>query len=148
MHCLKDFIIGLGHVGHIVADLDAALADFKRVYGVEDTDIRIPENPLGTEIMTRFAFVNVAGTEFELIEPVSDYFKDILFTMPSGLAGINHVAYWVNDIEAALLALKQQGVAPGHVTPKGAVDIGDKKICYLDPHTTGGLVIELMEANG
>jgi len=70
---LKDFITGLAHVGHIVTDMDAALANFKRIYGVSDEDIRIPENPAGVEVMTHFAFVTVAGTEFELIEPVSDY---------------------------------------------------------------------------
>ena len=38
---LKDFITGLAHIGHIVEDMDVALANFKRVYGVTDTDIRM-----------------------------------------------------------------------------------------------------------
>ncbi|WP_159931118.1 VOC family protein [Oceanicoccus sp. KOV_DT_Chl] len=144
---LKDFIIGLAHVGHVVTDMDAALANFKRVYGVTDDDIRIPANPPGVEVMTNFAFVTVGGTEFELIEPVSEYFKELLLAMPSGMAGINHVAYLVSDIEAAVAALEKVGIVPGHVTPNGVVDFGEKKLCYLDPNSTGDLLIELIEIN-
>ncbi|MDB4450966.1 hypothetical protein N9121_01290 [Pseudomonadales bacterium] len=76
---------------------------------------------------------------------MSDYFKDILFNMPSGLAGINHVAYLVDDIEGAVAMLTEQGIRPGHVTPNGVTDIGAKYICYLDPKDTGDLLIELIE---
>jgi catechol 2,3-dioxygenase-like lactoylglutathione lyase family enzyme len=141
---LKDYIIGLAHVGYIVEDMDKALANFKRVYGVTDSDIRIPADPPG-ELQTKFAFVVVHDTEFELIEPVSGYFKKLLFEMPSGLAGINHVAYQVSDIEAAAATLAQLGIRAGHVTPNGVVDFGPKKLIYLDPADTGGLVIELIE---
>ncbi len=144
---LKDYIIGLAHVGHIVSDMDAAIDNFKRVYGVTDKHIRIPSNPEGVEVMTNFAFITVGETEFELVEPVSEYFKSILFSMPSGMAGINHVAYLVDDIEGAVAVLEAKGIMPGHVTPAGVVDFGEKKLCYLDPETTGGLVIELIEVN-
>ena len=144
---LKDFIVGLAHIGHIVTDMEAAIANFKRVYGVGDDAIRIPDNPPGAELMTRFAFITVGDTEFELIEPVSDYFKQVLLAMPSGMAGINHVAYRVHDIDGAVTALAAQGIRPGHVTPDGVVDFGAKKLCYLDPETTDGLVIEWIELN-
>ena len=65
--------------------------------------------------------------------------------MPSGGAGINHVAWQVDDIEAAVAHLEAAGIYPGHVTPDGIVAIGDKKMVYLDPATTGGLVLELIE---
>ena len=142
---LKDFIIGLAHIGHIVDDMDAAIENFKRVYGVSDSDIRIPPDPPGVEVMTHFAFITVGDTEFELVEPVSDHFRQVLLSMRSGMAGINHVAYRVSDITAAVAALALRGIKPGHVTPDGIVDFGPRKLCYLDPQTTGGLVIELIE---
>lgn len=142
---LKDFITGLAHVGHIVESIDDSLKDFKRVYGITDEDIFVPESPPGAPVLTHFAFVNVAGVDFELIEPVTEEFKDILFSMPSGLGGINHVAYLVNDINGAVAALAEKGIKPGHVTPQGPLDIGTKYICYLDPADTGNLVIELIE---
>ena len=145
---LKDFILGLMHIGHLVDDLDAAVASFKKVYGITDNDIRL-EPPPGVippgDIMTRFAFVNVQGTEFELIEPVSDYFKDILGKSPCGGAGINHVAWHVRDIDECMRVLEAQGIKPGHVTPGGVVTFGIKKLVYLDPKTTDGILIELIE---
>ena len=65
--------------------------------------------------------------------------------MPSGSAGINHMAWRVDDINAAVRLLASCNIHPGHVTPEGVVAIGAKKMVYLDPATTGGLVIELIE---
>ncbi len=141
---LADYIEGVAHVGFIVANMAEAVAQVRRVYGLAEEDFRYVPEP-GEEAATRFAFYSVGGLEFELIEPVSQEFRNILLATPSGGAGINHLAWRVTDIEAALACLLQHGVKPGHVTPGGVVTIGPKKMVYLDPDTTGGLVIELLE---
>lgn len=141
---LADYIEGVAHVGFIVPNLTDAVAEARRVYGLAEEDIHYVPEP-GEEATTRFAFYTVGGLEFELIEPVSDEFRKTLFATPSGGAGINHLAWRVRDIEAALACLLQHGIKPGHVTPQGVVTIGEKKMVYLDPATTGGLVIELLE---
>ena len=141
---LKDTIEAAAHVGFVVPDLEAAVANACRVYGLRDADITyVPD--AGEPAATRFAFFSVGGLEFELIEPCSAEFKDLLLGMPSGGAGINHVAWRVRDIEGAVALLAGQGIYPGHVTPGGIVAIGAKKMVYLDPATTGGLVIELIQ---
>lgn len=141
---LKDFIETVAHVGFVVPDLSASVAEACRVYGLSETDISyVPE--AGEEAATRFAFFSVGGLEFELIEPCTPEFRRQLLSMPSGSAGINHVAWRVTDIEAAVSRLASAGIYPGHVTPDGVVAIGAKKMVYLDPDTTGGLVIELIE---
>ncbi|TRX55039.1 VOC family protein [Thalassomonas sp. M1454] len=144
---LKDHIIGLQHVGYIVPNLKQAVDNFKRVYGVTDDDIIIfPDYEIsGPEVLTRFAFINVQGCEFELIEPISAEFKTLLNNSASGGAGINHVAWQVTDIEGAVAALATKNISPGHVTPNGVIDMGRKKMVYLDPQTTDGLLIELIE---
>ncbi len=141
---LKDFIEGVVHVGFVVEDLEVAVADACRLYGIGADEVRYAPEP-GEPAETRFAFFTVAGQEFELIEPVSEAFKEQLLNMPSGGGGINHVAWRVRDIEGAVAALDDQGVVPGHVTPEGIVEIGKAKMVYLDPATTGGLVVELLE---
>ena len=65
--------------------------------------------------------------------------------MPSGGAGINHLAWRVDDIDAAMDILAERGVQAGHVTPDGVITIGQRKMVYLDPETTGGQVIELIQ---
>jgi len=141
---LNDHIVGLAHIGHIVDDLKAAIASFQHIYGVGDDAVFVTP-PFDVTTETRFAFIDVGATKFELIEPISDHFKDLLLNAPSGGGGINHVAYEVRDIESALVSLKAISIHPGYVTPDGIVDLGHKKMVYLDPATTGGIYIELIE---
>jgi catechol 2,3-dioxygenase-like lactoylglutathione lyase family enzyme len=141
---LQDRIMGVAHVGFIVPSLEGALADFDRVYGLSPQAVEI-QPPAGEDALTRFAFFTIGGLQFELIEPVSAQFKEQLLGMPSGGAGINHLAWRVDDIDAAVALLAARDIYPGHVTPAGVVTIGARKMVYLDPETTGGLVIELIE---
>ena len=64
---------------------------------------------------------------------------------PTGGAGINHVAWRVSDIEAAVKRLAGQRIRPGHVTPDGVIDTGRSKIVYMNPDDTDGILIELVE---
>ncbi len=143
MRGLKHRLLGLMHIGHVVESIEAAVADFSRVYGLADEDIRLLPDFDGAP--TRFAFVRVGGVEYELIEPVSDDFRAILLGVKSGEGGINHVAYRVDDIDLALTDLAAVGIRPGYVTPGGVVDTGRTRIAYLNPEDTGALLIELVE---
>ena len=144
---LKDHILRAAHVGFVVPDLDTAVAEACRVYGLTEAEVSYVPEP-GQSSPTRFAFFSLGGLEFELIEPVSDDFRERLLGMASGGGGINHVAWRVRDIAGAVALLASQGIHPGHVTPDGIVRIGEKKMVYLDPETTGGLVIELIQYPG
>ena len=141
---LIDHIIELAHVGYIVPNLREAVASFKRVYGIDDSHINITP-PEDQEALTRFAFVDLQGTQVELIEPISDHFKTILLNSPMGGGGINHMAYIVDSAEAALVTLAEHGIKHGFVTPDGVVDLGAKKMVYLDPADTDNILIELIE---
>ena len=144
---LQDYIVAAVHVGFVVPDLEQAVDNAARVYGLDAGDFRY-EPPPGVEAPTRFAFFTVGGLEFEYIEPTAEPFRTMLLDAPSGGAGINHVAWQVSDIDGAVAALSEQGIRPGHVTPGGVISIGSRRMVYLDPATTGGLVIELLEFPG
>ena len=142
---LADQIIGLQHVGHVVHDLDATVAAFCRVYGVGEAAIRYVPDRVDANTPTRFAFIKVGDTEFEIIEPLSAEFRDILFSAESGGAGINHVAWRIRDLDACLEILADRGIGPGHVTPDGPVSFADRRFVYLDPAACDGLTIESIE---
>lgn len=141
---LADLITGVAHVGFVVEDLEAAVADTCRLYGVAESTVEW-QPPRGETAPTLFAFIQVGDLAFEFIEPVSDEFRAILLEKPSGGAGINHVAWLVSDIQKAVQQLAEIGVRPGYVTPDGIVRMGARQMVYLDPATTGGHLVELIQ---
>ncbi len=144
---LKGYIVAPAHIGFVVEDLDSAIEQVCRLYGLSSNAIRY-EPALGREAPTRFAFFSVGDLEFEYIEPCDEHFREQLFASPSGGGGINHVAWKVKDIDGAVKLLASHGVIPGYVTPDGVVAIGSKRMVYLDPATTGGHLVELIEELG
>ena len=139
---IQDLIIGLKHVGVITTDMRASLDSFRKLYELRDEQVRVVpplDEPCDT---TRFAFVNVAGSQFELIEPIGEDFKR---TLLSDRPGINHVAWEVRDIDAAVARLAQSGVRPGHVTPDGVIETPNFKMVYFRLEDTGDMLVELIE---
>ncbi len=141
---LKDYILAPAHVGFVVENIDFAIEQACRLYGVSSDAVRYEPAP-GVKAPTRFAFFSVGGLEFEYIEPCDEYFRELLLASPSGGGGINHVAWKVRDIESAVKLAASHGVIPGYVTPDGVITIGSKRMVYLDPASTGGLLVELIE---
>jgi len=144
---LNDYIIGLRHIGHVVDDLDTAVAAFVRLYGIAPASIRFIPEVVDDDTPARFAFITVGDTEFELIQPISDDTRNVLEAGPSGSAGINHVAWQVSDLDACLNILDRQGIHPGHATPNGPVDYGGRRFVYLNPDSCDGLLVELIETS-
>ncbi|MDD2568478.1 MAG: VOC family protein, partial [Clostridia bacterium] len=57
--------------------------------------------------------------------------------------GIQHIAFRVDNIEAALATLKEQGVRLIDETPRPGA--GGAKIAFLHPKATFGVLVELCE---
>jgi catechol 2,3-dioxygenase-like lactoylglutathione lyase family enzyme len=129
------------HVGYIVRDLKKSVADFQRLFDLQDEDIRIIP-PFDLPSDSRFAFFHADSLDFELIEPIADHFKEILFN--SGV-GINHICFTVDDIESAVEDMVAKGVRPGHVTPNGIIKMPHQKMIYFNPEDTGEILIEYIE---
>lgn len=136
------YLVGLRHVGIVTDDREALIARLQTIFGLRDTAIhRIPATA-DTDVETRFAFLEIGGTPYEIIEPVSERFKRLLLQRPSG---INHVCYTVTDLRAAVAAMQAVGVRLGHVTADGIVELPQMRMAYFDPDDTGGLLIEFVE---
>ena len=138
---MNEVITKLRHVGYIVKDMDKSVSMFKKLFDLKDDDIRMM-TPDDTGGAGAFAFVPAGGIEPELIQPISDYFKE----MTDGMAeGINHIAFQVKDVEQAVKEMEKKGVHLGYITKEGIFDTGKTKIAYLDPKDTDGIFIELVE---
>ena len=88
------------------------------------------------------AFFPVGESEVELLESTAPDGPIAKFLEKMG-QGIHHVAFRVDNIEAALAELKEKGVRLIDEKPrKGA---GGAKIAFLHPKATNGILVELCE---
>ena len=88
------------------------------------------------------AFFPVGESEVELLESTAPDGPIAKFIEKKG-EGIQHIAFRVDDIEAALAELKQKGVRLIDETPR--MGAGGAKIAFLHPKATAGVLVELCE---
>ncbi len=126
----------VNHVGIIVGDLDDAVQSFTEHLGLKLDHVEQYGNELD------IAFLPCGEALLELIKPRSDQGANADYLRENG-PGIQHVAFEVDDIGAALEELDRHGVkALGDAPMSGA---GGTRIAFLDPQAFGGILVELCE---
>ena len=88
------------------------------------------------------AFFPVGESEVELLESTSPDGPVAKYIEKRG-QGIQHIAFRVEDIEAALAELKEKGIQLIDQTPRHGA--GGAKIAFLHPKATGGVLVELCQ---
>ncbi|MGB5422903.1 MAG: methylmalonyl-CoA epimerase [Desulfobacterales bacterium] len=130
-------ILKIDHLGIAVNSIDEGKNFWSEVLGLafEGTET-VAEQKVTT------AFFPVGESEVELLEstapdgPIAKY-------MEKKGAGIQHIAFRVADLEAALAELKEKGVRL--IDEKPRMGAGGAKIAFLHPKATGGVLVELCE---
>ena len=138
---MSELITSLRHIGIIVRDAEKSTKLFKDLFDLREEDITTV-SPDFTKGESSFSFIPAGGIELELIQPISDHFKELVGNPPEG---INHFAFTVTDIEKAVLLMEEKGVRLGHVTKDGILDMGRSKVAYFNPEDTDGILIEFVE---
>jgi lactoylglutathione lyase len=115
-------IVAVGHVGIRVHDLDRALAfygqlGFTQVWWGEEDRVSVLRHPAGMEINL-------------IVNAVADG-PNVLMDVPKKVAGITHVAWSVQSVDAAAAAL----LVSGHVITEGPVTHGNgsRSVFVRDP---------------
>ncbi len=125
------------HVAIAVKSIPAMREIFETKLGIEMEYEE--ENPVSG---SKIAMYPVGETYLELLQSdrpdstINDWITD------RG-EGLYHLCLEVDDIEAALVELKSRGVVLRDEKPR--IGHGGTRIAFLDPRSTGGLVIELVE---
>lgn len=88
------------------------------------------------------AFFQNWETKVELLESSTENGVIAKFIEKRG-EGIHHIAFEVENIEKEIERLKQNGFEFISEIPKNGAD--NKRICFLHPKTTNGILIELCE---
>ena len=90
----------------------------------------------------RTAFFPVGQSEVELLESTAPDGPVAKFIEKKG-EGIQHIAFRVEDIDAALTELKEKGVRLIDESPR--MGAGGAKIAFLHPSATSGVLVELCQ---
>ena len=130
-------LLRVDHIGIAVSDLANARKFWTEALGLPyEGDETVEEQKVKT------AFLPVGESEVELLESTAADGPIAKYIEKKG-QGIQHVAFGVENIEAALSELKEKGIRLIDETPrKGA---GGAKIAFLHPKSTNGVLVELCE---
>jgi len=127
----------LDHIGIAVKDIGAALKFYADTLG-----LTLEGEEVISEQKVRTAFLPIGDTEVELLESTEPDGPVAKFIEKKG-EGIQHIAFKVNDIEAALKELEKRGIRL--IDHKPRIGAGNKKIAFLHPKDTYGVLVELSE---
>ncbi len=128
----------IDHVGIAVADLDAGIARYRELLGVEPS-VRKRMEKDGIDA----AMIDLGSTHVELIAPTGPDSTIAGFLEKRG-EGMHHVAYRVDDIRATLAGLRQAGARLLDEQPR--VGVMGHLVAFVHPKSFGGVLTELVEA--
>jgi methylmalonyl-CoA epimerase len=127
----------IDHIGVAVADLDAAIGLHTTSYGMELVHREVVSDQ-GVEA----ALLDVGENHVELLRPLSGDTPVGRFLAKRG-PGLHHVAYQVEDIDATLAALREQGLRLIDAEPRAG--IRSSRVAFLHPSSSGGVLTEIVE---
>jgi hypothetical protein len=127
------------HTGIVVADLDAAVADFRSRSGVRFTDPHIVPLTIRQRDAAGLADVRVRTVMSLGTPPYLELIEAIPGTVYS--AGQVHLGFWSDGLPAAVAAMTEAG-CPQVMCDTGADDAGPDMMSYHQ--TPGGYVIEVV----
>ncbi len=125
------------HIGIAVKDLKNANKLFGALFGEEHYKIEEVESE-----GVNTSFFKMGKTKIELLAATNSDSPIAKFLEKRG-EGIHHVAFEVKDIEKEIKRLQKEGFTVLNETPKLGAD--NKRICFLHPKSTGGILIELCQ---
>ena len=127
------------HVAIAVRNLDAARDTFALLGIPCDYEETLAANGV------RLAMLPIGESALELLEPQRDDTRTADWLREKG-DSLYHICLEVDDIVAALDELRAKGVKLRDEVPRSGH--GGNKIAFLDPASTAGILVELVEMTG
>ena len=127
--------VKISHVGLAVRSIAEALPFYREILGLKE------ESLAGTD-GARIAGVDAGCTLVELLEAESEDSPIAKFIAKRG-PGIHHICFEVDDLDATLERCREKGVRLIDDAPR--VGAEGKRIAFLHPASTAGILVELTE---
>lgn len=126
------------HVGIAVESLQKAVPIFTKLLGRAPRSEEVVEDQ-----KVRVATFELEHSRIELLEATSPDSPIGRFLSKRG-QGIHHLTLTVPNLKEALADLERSGVRPIDREPRAGAD--EERIAFLDPKSTSGVLIELVES--
>ena len=127
----------INHIGIAVKSLEESIPFYRDQLSMPFAGIEEV-----AEQKVRVAMLQVGESKIELLEPTSDDSPVAKFIEKSG-PGIHHLAYEVEDIEAAIVRLMADGARMIDEKPRNGAH--GTRIAFVHPKSSNGVLTELCE---
>ena len=127
--------VRIAHVGIAIQSLPEATAFYRDVLGMDPVELSDSDG-------ARIEAFQAGESLVELLEPDGADTPIGKFIAKRG-AGIHHICFAVDDLNAMLERCKAKGIRLIDETPR--VGAEGKKIAFLHPSSTAGILVELSE---
>lgn len=128
------------HIGIAVKNIDNSNELFSKLFGEASYKSEVVESE-----GVKTTFFKVGNQKIELLEAITDESVIAKFINKRG-EGVHHIAFEVENMEAEVKRLTQEGFAFLCDKPKEGAD--NKLVIFLHPKTTNGVLIELCQEIG
>ncbi|HXT48438.1 MAG TPA: methylmalonyl-CoA epimerase [Gemmatimonadaceae bacterium] len=125
----------IAHIGIAVRAIDEMLPFYRDLLGLDD-------HPLENSDGARIAGLAAGSQLVELLEPNTPDSPIARFIDRRG-PGIHHICFVVTDLDDTLARCRDRGIRLIDDTPRMGAE--GKRIAFLHPASTGGVLIELTE---
>ncbi len=125
------------HIGIAVKDLEAANEIYRKLLKTESYKTEKVESE-GVDT----SFFKVGESKIELLSATNENSAIAKFIAKRG-EGIHHIAFEVDDIEAEMQRLQEEGFQLISKIPKRGAD--NKLVAFLHPKSSNGVLVELCQ---
>jgi methylmalonyl-CoA/ethylmalonyl-CoA epimerase len=127
----------INHIAIVVEDIEDSLIFWRDALGLEMHELRdVPAEK------SQVAFLPVAGSEIELVQPTSDDSGIAKYLAKRG-QGLHHVCLEVDDIDGMLAQLTSKGVRLINEQPRTGPD--GRRYAFVHPESASGVLVELYQ---
>jgi len=138
----------LDHIALMVADLDAAIATWRRLLGVLDPAqaerITYGEGEEAGERMRWATFVNPGGCAIQLFEPLTEEGR-LRRSLAKRGEHVHHVAFLSSDVDATCAELRERGVPLVQDEPTGPDTMPWLRWNFVHPKDANGVLVEVAQ---
>ena len=130
-------MLRLNHISIAVRDIQKFGELYSRLFGLSFSSPKSVDTQ-----KVKLSFAEIQGAKLELISPASGEGSIPTFLDKKG-EGLHHICFEVGGLDEVLEDLMKKGV---EVIGKPTMGSSGKRIVFLHPKSTGGVLIELKES--